>query len=404
MQPVVCYEQYASPAAALEPHRRVLHHDTGSAVSVISHVETCTVRVPLQEPLSFSTRHVVAREYSLVRVRDEDGVVGIGFSYAGSSGGAVVSTAVRELLAGVVVGEDPYRVEGLWQEMYQEALLHGRTGSVMRALSAVDIALWDHNARAVGLPLWRMLGGVHRESVPAYASGGYYRGGKTLEALADEVRGYVAQDFSAVKIKVGRLGPAQEEERVAAVRAAVGPDVLVMLDANNAWTDLPTALRTIRRFEAYDPYWIEEPFSPDDLDNHARLARSTPIPVATGEIEAGRWRHKELLDKEAAAILQTDAAVAGGITEFRRISATAASYGIPVAPHWFHDLHVHLVGSTPGATFVEYFTDSSVLNFRDLVDTQLEVRDGRLVLPTTPGLGFGFDDAAVERYRTTPWT
>lgn len=369
----------------------------------VADVQACAVRVPLAAPLAFSTRGVVAREYVLVRVRDEDGAEGIGFAYAGTSGGAVLATAVRDLLAPVVTGEDPYRVEGLWREMYQEALLHGRAGSVMRALSAVDIALWDHNARAVGLPLWRFLGGVHRESVPAYASGGYYLEGKTPQGLAEEVSGYVERGFSAVKIKVGRLSPPQEEERLAAVRDAVGPDVLVMLDANNAWSDVPTALQTVRRFEAYDPYWLEEPFSPDDVDNHARLARRTPIPVATGEIEAGRWRHKELLDKQAAAILQTDAAVAGGVTEFRRIAATAASYGIPVAPHWFHDLHVHLVGSTPNAVFVEHFPDSSVLNFRDLVDTQLEVRDGRLVLPTTPGLGFGFDEQAVQRYQTTAW-
>jgi L-alanine-DL-glutamate epimerase-like enolase superfamily enzyme len=372
-------------------------------VSVVAEVQSCTVRVPLEKPLAFATRGVVAREYSLVRVRDEDGVQGIGFNYAGTSGGAVVTAAVRELLAKVVVGEDPYRVEGLWQEMYQEALLHGRVGSVMRALSAIDIALWDHNARAVGLPLWRLLGGVHRDTVPAYASGGYYVDGKTPDMLADEVRRYVGLGFQAVKIKVGRLAPAQEEERVAAVREAVGPDVLVMLDANNAWSDLPTALQTVRRFEAYDPYWIEEPFSPDDIDNHARLARSTSIPVATGEIEAGRWRHKELLDKEAAAIIQTDAAVAGGITEWRRIAATASSYGIPVCPHWFHDLHVHLVGSTPNASFVEFFADSSVLNFRDLIDTQLQIRDGRLVLPTTPGLGFGFLDDVVDKFSVDGW-
>ena len=107
--------------------------------------------------------------------------------------------------------------------------------------------------------------------------------------------------------------------------------------------------------------------------------------------------------KEAAAIIQTDAAVAGGITEWRRIAATAASYGIPVCPHWFHDLHVHLVGATPNAPFVEFFADSSVLNFRDLIDTQLQIRDGRLVLPTTPGLGFAFDEDVVARYQTSPW-
>jgi L-alanine-DL-glutamate epimerase-like enolase superfamily enzyme len=171
-----------------------------------------------------------------------------------------------------------------------------------------------------------------------------------------------------------------------------------MLDANNAWSDLPSALRAVERFEQYDPYWIEEPFSPDDIDLHARLAERTAVPVATGEIEAGRWRHKELLEKEAAAILQTDAAVCGGITEFRRIAAAASAYGITVSPHWFHDLHVHLVASTPNCRFVEFFPDDQVLNFRRLLDRQLEVRKGRLVLPDLPGLGLQFDNTAVEEY------
>ncbi|MEJ1976613.1 MAG: enolase C-terminal domain-like protein [Acetobacteraceae bacterium] len=139
------------------------------------------------------------------------------------------------------------------------------------------------------------------------------------------MRGHVRDGYTAVKIKVGRLSPAAEAERLAAARDAAGPDVLLMLDANNAFRDLPSALRMMRALEPYDPYWIEEPFLPDDIDNHAELARRTPVMVATGEIEAGRWRFKELLEKQAASILQTDATVCGGITEWRRIAATAAS-------------------------------------------------------------------------------
>ncbi|MDA0567380.1 mandelate racemase/muconate lactonizing enzyme family protein [Streptomonospora sp. S1-112] len=364
----------------------------------VATVEARVARVPLERPTSFATRQVTARDYVLVTVTGDDGVRGHGFCYAGSSGGEVVRAAVTELLGAVVAGRDPLLVERIWADMYQEALLHGRTGSVMRALSALDIALWDRNARALGLPLHRLLGGYHAESVPAYASGGYYLDGKTPQMLGEELAGYVAQGFGAVKMKVGRLSPAEEEARVAAARAAIGPDVLLMLDANNAWSDLPTALRAVERLAPYDPYWIEEPFSPDDIANHARLAQATRVPVATGEIEAGRWRHRELLERGAAAVLQTDAAVCGGITEFRRIAATAASHGVPVAPHWFHDLHVHLVAAIPDCTFVEFFPDDAVLNFRRLVDTQLAVRDGRLVLPDTPGLGFAFDTEAVERY------
>lgn len=369
--------------------------------SRVASVSARTVRVPLDTPTSFATRRVLERHYVLVTVADDDGVEGIGFCYAGSSGGSLVALAVEELLAPVLVGQDPYRVEGLWEEMYGEALLHGRTGSVMRALSAVDIALWDRNSRSAGLPLYSYLGAYQRESVPAYASGGYYLEGKTPRMLGEEMAGYVDKGFGAVKMKVGRLDPGEDEKRVAAARHAIGPDVLLMLDANNAWSDLPSALRAVERFEQYGPYWIEEPFSPDDIDLHARLAERTSVLVATGEIEAGRWRHKELLDKQAAAILQTDAAVCGGITEFRRIAAVSSAYGITISPHWFHDLHIHLVASIPNGRFVEFFPDDQVLNFRRLLDRQLEFRDGRLVLPDSPGLGFRFDDAAVQEHAET---
>ncbi|MDQ4060990.1 MAG: mandelate racemase/muconate lactonizing enzyme family protein, partial [Pseudomonadota bacterium] len=213
-----------------------------------------------------------------------------------------------------------------------------------------------------------------------------------------------AQGFKAVKIKVGRFADLREEEaRIEAVREAIGPDVLLMLDANNAWSDLPTALRFMEVYEEYDPYWIEEPFSPDDIENHARLAQNTPVPVATGEIEVGRWRFKEILEKDAAMILQTDAAVCGGISEFRRIAATAASYGVTLCPHWFHDLHAHLVARTPNARFVEYFADDQVLNFRRLVDTQVAVENGDILLTDRPGLGFDFAADAVAKYALVPW-
>jgi len=157
-------------------------------------------------------------------------------------------------------------------------------------------------------------------------------------------------------------------------------------------------MRYMRRLEAYDPYWIEEPFSPDDIDNHARLANATSVTVATGEIEAGRWRFKELLDKKAAGVLQTDATVCGGITEWRRIAATASSYGIPVSPHAWHDIHVHLVASTPNATYAEFMPDDHIVNFRRLIDRQLSAEKGCLLLPTSPGLGFNFDANSVARY------
>jgi L-alanine-DL-glutamate epimerase-like enolase superfamily enzyme len=326
------------------------------------------------------------------------GAEGIGFCYAGSSGGTLVASAIEQLLAPLLLGRDSLLVEGLWQRMFEETVLHGRAGSVMRAISILDCALWDANARAARLPLYKYLGAAVDGAVPAYASGGYYLEGKTPKKLGLEMASYVKAGFRAVKMKVGRLSPREEETRVRAAREAIGPEIELMLDANNAWRDLPTAMRYVERFELYDPYWIEEPFFPDDIDNHARLATLTRVAVATGEIGTGRWHFKEILDKGAAQILQTDALVCGGISEWRKIAATAASYGVTVCPHWFHDLHAHLVAATANARYVEFFPDDQVLNFRRLVDRQLKVASGTLILPTSPGLGFGFDEKAVSRY------
>ncbi len=364
----------------------------------IESVSVCIARVPLDNAVTFSTRTVTAREYCLVKVRSVDGVEGIGYCYAVNTSGRLLAVAVTDLLGARVVGQESLRVEGLWQEMYAEALLQGRVGAVMRALSAIDIAIWDLNARTAKLPLYRYLGAVVDDRVPAYASGGYYLPGKTPQKLGEELAGYVKDGFKAVKMKTGRLSPREEEDRIRAAREAIGPDVLLMLDANNAWHDLPTALRYMNRFEPYDPYWIEEPFSPDDIDNHAKLAQRTSVTVATGEIEAGRWRFREMLEKQAAEILQTDATVCGGVSEWRRVAATAASYGVTVSPHAWHDVHVHLAASAPNARHVEFMPDDHIVNFRRLIDRQLVAKDGDLLLPQTPGLGWNFDAEAVRKY------
>ncbi|MBR0644908.1 mandelate racemase/muconate lactonizing enzyme family protein [Plastoroseomonas hellenica] len=366
----------------------------------IAAVEVCIARVPLDRPINFSTRRVTAREYCLVRVRAEDGTAGLGYCYAVNTAGRLLFHAVTDALAPRLIGDDSHRVEGIWQDLYQDTLLLGRTGVVMRALSAIDIALWDLNARSAELPLYRYLGASVLDRVPSYGSGGYYWPGKGDAELAEELRAFVAAGHRAVKIKVGARGrsPAEEAARLRAAREAIGPDIALMLDANNAWPDLPTALQFMRRFEPMDPYWIEEPFLPDDIDNHAALARATPVPVATGEIEAGRWRFKELLDKRAAAILQTDATVCGGVTEWRRITATASSYGVATSPHAWHDVHVHLAASAPSVSYVEFMPDDHVVNFRRLIDTQLVLDKGDLLLPRTPGLGFDFDPEAIARY------
>lgn len=369
----------------------------------IERVEACTVAVPLEAAIAFSTRTLDTRYYTLVRVY-ADGIFGLGFCYSGHRAGGIPTLAVRELFKDVILGQDATEVERLWDLMYREALLHGRRGAVLRALSAVDIALWDLLSRAAGLPLFRYLGAFRSGWVPAYASGGYYAEGKGLKELAAECEGYVALGFRAVKVKVGRLSPAEDARRVEAVRRAVGEGVEIFLDANNAWSDAAEAVGAVRHFEPYEPGWIEEPLLPDDVEGHAAVARATRIPVATGEIEGTRWGFKALLERGAAAILQPDAAVCGGITEFRRIGALAAGYGVAVAPHWFHQLHAHLVAAMPNGRWVEYFHGHGVFNFgRLLANPEVELRDGGLVVPEAPGHGLELDEGAVRRWALDRW-
>src|SRR5262249_55448669 len=161
--------------------------------------------------------------------------------------------------------------------------------------------------------------------------------------------------FKAAKIKIGGAAPSVDRERVAAAREVLGEDGILMLDANNAWNDFASAMRTLEPICAYRPFFIEEPFGPDDLANHARLAAALPVSIAGGELLGPRWSHKALIEQGGVTLLQPDAAVCGGITEYRRIASHAASAGVAVAPHSLHHLHIHLVAATPNALFAEYF-------------------------------------------------
>ncbi len=369
---------------------------------LIEKVESCTVVIPLDNPTSFSTRTITERHYTLVRVRTKDGVEGIGYTYVGNKGGRLATLAVRDLLRENAIGRDIDDVDGIWDAMFKDSLLHGRRGVVMRALSAIDIAIWDAQAKSAGKPLYKYLGGI-RKQAPAYASGGYYKAGKSLDALQKEMRSYADKGFTAVKMKVGRVSGEEDAARIAAVRAAIGHKVQLFVDANNAWTDAKEAIRTIKLWERHNIGWVEEPSFPDDLALSAAVAKAVQTPIATGEIEATRWGFKDIIDKKAATILQPEAHVCGGITEWLRIAKMAAAHKLDIAPHWFAELHAHLVAATPNATWVEYFTDDAVLNVKRAFASELEVRNGNIVLPETPGHGISLDEKAVKRYAIDKW-
>ncbi|GEO24486.1 racemase [Alicyclobacillus acidoterrestris] len=354
--------------------------------------------IPLRQPARISTRDLFAREYVLVKIQTDEGVDGVGYIYAGTKGATIVALMVNQFCTPLLVGQDPSMISKHWASIYQEMLLLGRRGAGLRALSCVDIALWDLMGKKTGLPLYQLLGG-HRSTVPAYASGGYYREGKDLQGLADELARYQVMGFSDFKIKVGGVSIQQDVERVRVARETIGKDARLAIDANNAYTSVPEAVRAIEAFSKFDIWWFEEPLSPDYVDGHAQVARRTTVPIATGEIEATRFGFHELITKDAALILQADAGVLGGITEWLRVAHTASTFGIEVAPHWHANLHIHLVGAVSNALTVEYFVpEEDIYNFEEILLERLRPIHGQIEIPNRPGIGLVLDDGAVERY------
>ncbi|MFH8347751.1 mandelate racemase/muconate lactonizing enzyme family protein [Streptomyces sp. NPDC018045] len=372
----------------------------------ITQVRARAIAIPISRPTRMSSRELTARHYVLVDVTDDTGRTGIGYTYAGTTGAALVKAAVDDLLAPVLLGADERDIVGLWDRAYQETLLAGRRGAVLRALSALDVALWDLAAKRAGQPLAVLLGGTTAPQ-PAYASGGYYRpdDGEWAAAVRAEIAADRARGFTDHKIKVGGLSVAEDARRVAAAVDAMAGHGRLALDANNAYASVHEARAAAEAFEraagVMSLWWFEEPLSPEAVVGHGELAARIRTPVATGEIHQTRWDFRSLVDTGAAALFQADAAVAGGVTEWLRIAHTADSFGIQMAPHWHHNLHAHLTAAVSNALVVEYFApEKGIYTFETLLTPRTRMRcDGNQVyVPDRPGLGIAFDEEAVAQY------
>ncbi|MEM2027017.1 MAG: enolase C-terminal domain-like protein [Candidatus Bathyarchaeia archaeon] len=269
-------------------------------------------------------------EQTFLEILSDEGVSGI----FGPISQSVASIVLRDLKR-LIIGEDPFAVEKLWDIMYRYQV-HGRKGECMMAISAVDSALWDLIGKAKEEPVVRLLGGPVQEKVPAYAS----MLGFSLEPekVSKRCLEMVEEGFSAMKWffrygpESGVYGMQKNIELVKTIRDTIGYDVDLMLDCWMSWS-LDYAVKMVKRLERYEIKWIEEPFMPDDIESYVRLRKKTEIPIAGGEHEYTRWGAKELLKRGAVDILQMDVLWAGGITEMRKICALASSEGIPVIPH-----------------------------------------------------------------------
>jgi D-arabinonate dehydratase len=364
----------------------------------ITQVEAFAISIPLRAAVSDAVRRITHRDSLIVRITTESGLVGTGFTL-GYDGSLAMVSLVDCIYGPMLLGANSLHSEALWSEMYRQSIQAGRRGAALRAMSAIDIALWDLRGKAANMPVMELLG-VHSTNLRCYATGGYYRDGQTIAELVSEIEGYVAQGFTAVKLKVGKFSAAADAARVGAVRKALGDEVDILLDANGGWPDSVAAISALRRLEEFCPFWIEEPVRADNVAAMARIAAAIGFPVATGELEATRWAFAELLERKAAGILQPDATVVGGVGEWLRVAHMAAAFDIPIAPHYNWDIHTQLVASIPNGIFIEYFVrGSDVKVFDAVLENPICPLNGYITPRSEPGFGMIYREDQLRHYR-----
>jgi L-alanine-DL-glutamate epimerase-like enolase superfamily enzyme len=350
-------------------------------------------RVPPHREIRDAVQQMEAVEVVAVSLETDEGVGGAGFTYTIGRGGESVMKLLETEVAPRLVGRDPLRFEevshGLWWDLHWV----GRGGISQLAVSAVDIALWDLMGRHYGQPVWRLLGGAREEVELYHTDCGWLHHSKN-QLVREAVRA-VEEGFRGVKIKVGRPELREDIDRVAAVRRAVGEEVKVMVDANHAFTPAE-AIRRGKRLEELDVFWFEEPVRADNVEGHARLREAVSIPVAVGESLYSLYDFKAYLEAGAVDIIQADICRCGGFTTWRKISALAEAWDIPVAPHYVMELHVHAVAGVPNGLFAEY-----IPAFSQVLETPLEVAGGRARAPEPSGTGMIFDRDKVHALSAT---
>jgi L-alanine-DL-glutamate epimerase-like enolase superfamily enzyme len=331
----------------------------------------------------------VSQETPIVRITDSDGATGTGYSYTIGTGGASVMKLIERSLAPALLGRDAAEVERIWRDLM--FLTHATTVGAITAIAqaAIDTALWDLRCRKAGLPLHIMAGGA-QDSVPLYTTEG---GWLHLEpqALVDDALRAKAAGFGGAKIKIGRPHVSEDIARLAAVREAIGPAMEIMTDANQAFT-VDEAIRRARHYEPLDIAWFEEPLPADDLGGHARLARSTSVPIAVGESLYSALHFREYLAAGACSIVQVDVGRIGGITPWLKVAHLAESFNIPVCPHFLMELHVALCCAVPNARWVEY-----IPQLDEITASGMRIENGRALPSAAPGLGIDWDWPAIAR-------
>jgi L-alanine-DL-glutamate epimerase-like enolase superfamily enzyme len=360
----------------------------------IQTVDVSHVRAPLPKPAAVSTFQIPAVDTCAITLRTREGVSGVGWCAAfGAEKCRALMAMVRDLF-GVLVGKDAGDTEGNWAAMRQAASFVGRDGISAMAIGALDTALWDIKAKAAGAPLWKLLGG-ERTEIPAYASEGLWINAEIGE-LREEAASFIERGHAGMKLRVGKPDLREDIARAAAVREVIGPEIALMVDANQGWT-VERAKEACRALREFGPEWVEEPVDHEDVRGCAEVAADTDIPVCQGETSWNERGMRHLLVVGAADVLMADLQRCSGVTGWLRVAGAAREHGVPITPHLFHETSAHLMSATPHAVWCEHMPW-----WEPILSEPMAFKDGHLILTDKPGIGVEWDEVACRRYAPAP--
>jgi L-alanine-DL-glutamate epimerase-like enolase superfamily enzyme len=359
----------------------------------IAWVRISSVFLPLATPISdakvLTGRQKPMTEIAMLfaEIETRDGHAGLGFSYSKRAGGPGQFAHAKEI-APSLIGENPNDIARIWDKLVWAGASVGRSGLSTQAIGAFDVALWDMKAKRAGLSLAKLLG-AQRDSVQCYnTSGGFLH--TPLDQLMKNTDASRSKGIGGIKLKVGQPDSRIDIERVSTVRKHLGDAFPLMVDANQQW-NRPTAQRMCRIFEQFNLVWIEEPLDCYDAEGHAALARQFDTPIATGEMLTSVSEHWDFIRQGGADYLMPDAPRVGGVTPYLKVATLAEHAGLMIAPHFAMELHVHLAATHSREPWVEHFEW-----LEPLFNERLETKDGRMIVPTRPGLGLTLSEQVKQ--------
>ena len=375
--------------------------------------------IPTQ-PTEYSRR--ANRTWTFVQIDTDEGITGYGEATNYPGGGSLVVASTINQVRETLIGEDPFDIDRLWHKIFRRYTYLGSRGLVTAVISGIDIALWDIKGKALGRPIYEILGGKFRDNITMYANG-WFTGCTTPKDFADAAAATVAQGYTALKFDPfthemqpfhtgyvsGAISADGEElgmDKVAAVREAVGSKIEVLIDAHGHY-NVPTAIRIGNQLAEHSVTWYEEPVPPEGYEALAQVRQSVAVPICVGERLFTRYDFLPIFENRLADYIMPDVVWTGGISELRKIATMAEAYYIPVSPHnAMGSIQIiagaHTMMTVPNFYRLE-FSIAALESYNAVLDKPLDIRDGNLLLPTGPGLGYDLDTEFMAAHPDPAW-